>query len=104
MPQSFMIAKEMFGLLIIVVIFSFPLLLSQTGYSSTTSEAITIPTSATGNPDVSNVSTRSDIAPSSAILSSLFNQVNGSVLEIITHGETSNPKISINGMPLGGCF
>ena len=57
MPQSFMIAKEMYGLLIIVVIFSFPLLLSQTGYSSTTSEAITIPTSATGNPDVSNVST-----------------------------------------------
>jgi S1-C subfamily serine protease len=104
MPQSFMIAKEMFGLLIIVVIFSFPLLLSQTGYSSTTSEAITIPTSATGNPDVSNVSTRSDIAPSSAILSSLFNQVNGSVLEIITHGETSNPKISINGMPLGAAF
>ena len=58
MPQSFMIANEMFGLLIIVVIFSFPLLLSQTGYSSTTSEAITIPTPATGNPDVSNVRTR----------------------------------------------
>ena len=104
MPQSFMIANEMFGLLIIVVIFSFPLLLSQTGYSSTTSEAITIPTPATGNPDVSNVRTRSDIAPSSAILSTLFSKVNGSVLEIITHGETSNPKISINGMPLGAAF
>jgi S1-C subfamily serine protease len=95
-------------ILIIVIISFFPLLLLiQTGYSSNGLEEITIPTSVTtDNPGVPNedVDTGPDIVPSSAILSSLFNKVNGSVIEIITHGETSNPKISINGMPLGAAF
>jgi S1-C subfamily serine protease len=50
------------------------------------------------------MSESSDNVPSYTVLSSLFNKVNGSVIEIITHGETSNPKISINGMPLGAAF
>jgi S1-C subfamily serine protease len=93
-----MFTKNMLVIFSIVAIsFSSPLLFqlcySSSGISTSTTNAIN-----------SNISNISDITPSSTILSSLFNKVNGSVIEIITHGETSNPKISINGMPLGAVF
>jgi S1-C subfamily serine protease len=85
-------------LIFVIVVMSFsPFLLFQLSYSASV-------ISNTNTSLNSNVSNKFNIAPSSTTLSSLFNKVNGSVIEIISHGETSNPKISINGMPLGAAF